>query len=94
MSKINDGGPAFPRPMSAMNSVGLLGQDGMTLRDYFAAAAMQGLIHDILIDQHWEDVIKGLGVPVEAFPAYLSHLAYVTADAMIARRNKESENGR
>ena len=35
--KINDGGPAFPVPSLAVDS-------GMTLRDYFAAAALQGLI--------------------------------------------------
>ncbi len=35
---INDGGPAFPTP------VGVQHNDGMTLRDYFAAAALQGLM--------------------------------------------------
>jgi hypothetical protein len=33
---INDGGPAFPTP------AGIQHNDGMTLRDYFAAAALQG----------------------------------------------------
>lgn len=39
MEKINDGGPAFP-------SHGTMGEvvcEGMTLRDYFAAKAMQGM---------------------------------------------------
>ena len=35
---INDGGPAFPTP------AGIQHNDGMTLRDYFAAAALQGLM--------------------------------------------------
>jgi hypothetical protein len=35
---INDGGPAFPTPP------GIQHNDGMTLRDYFAAAALQGLM--------------------------------------------------
>lgn len=40
MSAQNNGGPAFPRsPHSGEES-----DDGMTLRDYFAAKAMQGLI--------------------------------------------------
>lgn len=39
MSK-KDGGPAFPRP----NNVRPYEEDGMTLRDYFAAEAMQGLV--------------------------------------------------
>ena len=34
------GGPAFP----SHGSMGEVAQDGMTLRDYFAAKAMQGLL--------------------------------------------------
>jgi hypothetical protein len=37
---INDGGPAFPTP------AGIQHNDGMTLRDYFAAAALRGLLCD------------------------------------------------
>ena len=37
MSKTNDEGPAFPVPSLAVGS-------GMTLRDYFAAAALQGIL--------------------------------------------------
>ena len=40
MSKINTGGPAFP----SHGSMGEVTQEGMTLRDYFAAKAMQGLM--------------------------------------------------
>ena len=42
MSKINNGGPAFPT--SAVNHKLAEYGAGMTLRDYFAAAALQGLI--------------------------------------------------
>ena len=37
MTKINDGGPAFPRDERH------LGHNGMTLRDYFAAKALAGI---------------------------------------------------
>jgi hypothetical protein len=37
-NQINDGGPAFPTP------AGIQHNDGITLRDYFAAAALQGLL--------------------------------------------------
>jgi len=40
MSKINTGGSAFP----SHGSMGEVAQEGMTLRDYFAAKAMQGLM--------------------------------------------------
>lgn len=38
MQKINDGGPAFPADPHAVA--------GMTLRDYFATKAMQGILAD------------------------------------------------
>ena len=40
MSAHDNGGPAFP----TMDDRRALISDGMTLRDYFAAAAMQGLL--------------------------------------------------
>lgn len=44
MSK-ETGGSAFPLPCSAAPSGGVhWAEEGMTLRDYFAAKAMQGLI--------------------------------------------------
>ena len=39
MNEINTGGPAFPCPTISIGQ-----HQGMTLRDYFAAKAMQGLI--------------------------------------------------
>ncbi len=39
---INDGGPAFPREDYQTADAG--GQEGMTLRDYFAGQALMGLI--------------------------------------------------
>ena len=44
MSAINDGGPAFPQASPEMVIAGQSIEEtqGMTLRDYFAAAALQG----------------------------------------------------
>ena len=50
MSTIDNGGPAFP-----LQSIGpdfAPGYAGMTLRDYFAAKAMQGLIAGGSTDRH------------------------------------------
>ena len=45
MSTINDGGPAFARDSHMDKEIGLyVQQQGMSLRDYFAAAALQGLM--------------------------------------------------
>ena len=46
MEKVNNGGPAFPREDYQANGYDKgfekLGQEGMSLRDYFAAKAMAG----------------------------------------------------
>jgi len=42
---INDGGPAFARDSHMDKQIGLyVQQQGMSLRDYFAAAALQGIL--------------------------------------------------
>lgn len=58
------GGQAFPKTLGEYN--------GMTLRDYFAAKAMQGLLAN-----------SG-----ELRPEYTSEYAYKIADAMIAARDE------
>jgi len=54
MSEINTGGPAFPGPYANENGSieALFKQQGMTLRDYFAAKAMQGLMPTNYIDSN------------------------------------------
>ena len=46
MSTLNDGGPAFPRDHAHD------GHNGLSLRDYFAAKAMQELIAGGSTDRH------------------------------------------
>jgi len=67
MSKENDGGAAFPRHDGYSNQQ----TKGMTLRDYFAAKALQGLASK-----------EG-----SADYEYESMAAYKYADAMLAARN-------
>lgn len=64
--QINDGGPAFPVPSLAVGS-------GMTLRDYFAAAIMQGLM------------ASQCEVTDDPYPIY----AYRIADAMLKARDSQ-----
>ena len=70
-AQINDGGPAFPTLFIEPNYGS--GYAGMTLRDYFAAAALQGLLASIQPNQLW----SGDDVAVTC---------YRTADAMIKAR--------
>jgi len=65
---IDDGGPAFP-----LNDP--LKSTGMTLRDYFAAAALQGFISDTSIPA---------SIKVDA--TLLSRSAFQVADAMLKAR--------
>lgn len=43
-SKIDDGGPAFPNVDSDERVGVYVGDRGMTLRDFFAAAALTGIV--------------------------------------------------
>ena len=74
MSTTNNGGPAFP---TTHNGSTLPGQSGMTLRDYFAAKAMQSAISGHIghygHEDHW---------PVKDIASY----AYGMADAMLKAR--------
>jgi hypothetical protein len=70
MHELNDdGGPAFPVPA---NEPIHSGTTGMTLRDYFAAKAMQGLLA----------ADTGCAMPAET----VAELAYDQADAMLEAR--------
>lgn len=62
-----DGGPAFPSECSPFIN------EGMTLRDYFATAAMRGLFDMPAFDDQWNVIAKD---------------AYAMADAMLKERAK------
>jgi hypothetical protein len=75
MSEINDGGPAFPRPFSADDvdaDISYPAHTGMTVRDYFAAKAMQGMCAH----------------PYDLAPKGISNMAYKIADEMLKAREK------
>jgi hypothetical protein len=70
------GGPAFPN--EGFNGWGKP-QEGMTLRDYFAAKAMQGLM-----GRSWAD--SATGKLPENLHAVWATAAYQMADAMLKAR--------
>ena len=74
MSKDNSE-PAFPAPDASMEHYGKAdGYTGMSLRDYFAAKAMQGICAHV---DTW-----GLATSLK-----IAHAAYELADAMLAARS-------
>ena len=80
MSNTNTGGPAFPTQSKlGVNDTStwiaeIPGQPGMTLRDYFAAKAMQSAF-----------VEASFGFTLEDY-RHLSKVAYAMADAMLKAR--------
>ena len=86
MSTTNTGGPAFPMPgMSGLPNDGFIyGQDGMTLRDYFAAKANEEDIRsqaEVLRDKMMKD--HGVGVLPDN---WRSISRYMHADTMLKAR--------
>jgi hypothetical protein len=78
VARINTGGPAFPRAGSEDRSMGDMPdgngydkpEDGMTLRDWFAGMAMQGICSANPVTSDVE----------------VSRFAYAMADRMLAAR--------
>jgi hypothetical protein len=79
VKKIDDGGPAYPCHTDQVqidrtnNRVIPVLHGGMSLRDYFAAAAMQGMLASGGTYDSWAALVRD---------------AYAVADAMIAARKK------
>lgn len=71
MTAPDNGGPAFPQASYNMKG-GYDTTGGMTLRDYFAAKAMQGLMSDL--------------AAIQEMPANIAKAAFVIADAMVEAR--------
>ena len=81
MSKIDNGGPAFSHH----------NHDGMTLRDYFAAKAMQAIItkEGCTADNVTHVLIgKDPVLDVQMFADQDARRAYIIADAMLAARKE------
>jgi len=66
------GGPAFPTLADNGHETN---QDGMTLRDYFAAKALQGLITTGNQDEEWNEPV-------------MAKWSYRMADAMLKARGE------
>jgi hypothetical protein len=76
MSNTNTGGPAFPQAGGLAQVTSNLNVQGMTLRDYFAAKAMQGMLAASVPD----DAIWGT-------PDQVAETAYVYANEMLKARD-------
>lgn len=71
---MKSGGPAFPLPLGTANCAEPEQSGGMTLRDYFAAKVLQGLVAG--------------DINPDAKPEDFAAVAYGLADAMLAERER------
>lgn len=77
MSEQNNGGPAFPVPVELCQDLSIAEQRGMTLRDYFAAKAMQ--VHlNAIGGAKWNSE--------DECARAVSRMSYEMADAMLKAR--------
>ena len=84
MSNIETGGPAFPLVAEAHEHVI---STGMTLRDYFAAKAMQSLITGGFTDIGKEG-IEANRQPFQNIEDLMAETSYKYADAMLKARSQ------
>lgn len=84
---MNDGGPAFPvgSDLGPASNIVDGGYGGMSVRDYFAAKALQGWLSGCDIDGQLSD---GEGGSSTFNRAALAEECYAFADAMLAERSK------
>lgn len=78
------GGPAFPHAFQELDRQGMpctqaYFQEGMTLRDYFAAKTMQGI---------WANADILATLPGSQEAQRIAQMGYEQADAMLAERDK------
>lgn len=83
MSERDNGGPAFPKPNKYPCE-----QDGMSLRDYFAAHALAGMAANESWVAYARGCIRGDGGSHHDARAWTATEAYGLADAMLAERAK------
>lgn len=99
---MNDGGPAFPfeRPYTLSEQQGLslmrkvspeerVCCTGMSLRDYFAAAALQGLISNPSLSAAIKESAAANG---NTITDWCSGASYEYADAMLKQREAKRDN--
>lgn len=86
MSKINDGGAAFP---VAVPTEFQLAEGGMSLRDWFAGQALPALLTEL-----YAQSVRN-GVQFESVFDSAALASYDTADAMLSARSNrgEEDNG-
>lgn len=91
MSKVETGGPAFPRPFhETVDGNFSIAQTGMSLRDFIATHALAGMLAS---DHIWEHIrgMTEIAPNDKAKRLGAARTAYAYADAMIAARGGDRD---
>ena len=83
MSNTNTGGPAFPQTEVDRDGLAVTHQTGLTMRDYFAAKAMQSIY---AANVEWEPTGTPMDEESLQVLADVAQDAYKMADAMLKAR--------
>lgn len=79
MNKENNGGPAFPQfKWDLVESLVYMPEGSVTIRDYFAAKAMQGVLAS-----------GNCHIQAQENAGMIAQIAYLYADAMLEERKKD-----
>lgn len=88
---MKNGGPAFP--YTNCEDHGICGAYGMSLRDYFAAAALSGICAGAKTSERETSEGYKLGDACNLIPFLAAELSYEYADAMLAARAESAVAG-
>ena len=94
----SNGGPAYPQhgwSSDPETIKRMQGREGMSLRDYFAAAAMQGMTPKLHKSDAWNDLgqfdcVTENACETLAACELIANTAYTLADAMIRERERKT----
>ena len=86
--KIETGGPAFPT-----NYRHRANDPGMTLRDYFAAKAMQGVVSSIATEDDYRRLSGHASASGLTVSEWIARDAFKQADAMLKAREVKNGQG-
>ena len=84
--EIKDGGPAFPTENAMQTGASSYRYEGMSLRDYFAAKAMQGIVSSIDSEGGYQRLRGHAANAGLSVSQWIARDAYKQADAMLNER--------
>ena len=91
---IETGGPAFPAPELGAQDFGQpWAYPGMTLRDYFAAKAMQGVVSSIATEDDYRRLSGHASASGLTVSEWIARDAFKQADAMLKAREVKNGQG-